>query len=211
MNYSKTCPYCGSEVAADQSFCPQCGQAVAQAAPVQPVYEQPVQPVQPVYEQPQYQQPQYQQPVYEQPQQYGYEQQYAPEKKSNAKKIAIIAGVVVVAILAIYFLFGSGLSKEEKQILGTWDLVGYYDGEYIPSTGSKSGGKLVANDDKTGKITIGDSTYKMKWEYDEYKEEIYRFDITLDNGNEFSIGVTKLNGEKSAILVLDDMMVVFQK
>ena len=50
-------------------------------------------------------------------------------------------------------------------------LTGYYDGEYIPSTGSKSGGKLVANDDKTGKITIGDSTYGMKWEDDEYKEE----------------------------------------
>lgn len=70
------CKSCGTALAEDARFCPNCGVEVsAGAAPAQPVYQQPVQPVyqqpvQPVYQQPEqpvYQQPVYQQPVYQQP------------------------------------------------------------------------------------------------------------------------------------------------
>ena len=63
------CPYCGTQIPDNATYCGYCGNAMQAAQPQyqQPQYQQP-QYQQPQYQQPQYQQPQYQQPQYQQPQ-----------------------------------------------------------------------------------------------------------------------------------------------
>jgi len=79
------CESCGASVPEGQSICPNCGAAVAQAAPAaQPVYQQPV--AQPVYQQPVAQPVVQVQPVVV--------QQPAPAGKSSGMAIAgLIMGI----------------------------------------------------------------------------------------------------------------------
>lgn len=90
------CESCGASVPDGQAFCSNCGapvtQAAPQAAPAQPVYQQPVaQPVQPVYQQPVVAQPVVAQPVVAQP---AVQQVIVQQPKSSGLAIAgLIMGI----------------------------------------------------------------------------------------------------------------------
>ena len=82
------------------NFCTECGAKRPDAAPQQPVYQQPVyqQPQQPAYQPPVYQQPQqpmYQQPVYQQPQR-------APEAPAKKNPSLVACIILAAAALGVY-------------------------------------------------------------------------------------------------------------
>lgn len=95
------CRNCGAACADGAKFCPACGTDLSvAAAPVEPVYQQPVQPVyeQPVYQQPVYQQPVYQQPVYQQPYQ-------APVVPGKGLGIAsMVLGIIALVLFCVLYI-----------------------------------------------------------------------------------------------------------
>ena len=102
------------------------------------------------------------------------------------------------------------MSFEEKQILGTWKLAGYYNGSKYTELPSY-GGSFVAYDDFTGKMTVDDTSNQFTWEYLKYGEDMYIFKITLSGGGELAVGVCEFRGEDSVLVSLEEMMIVYQK
>ncbi|MBP3372700.1 MAG: zinc ribbon domain-containing protein [Clostridia bacterium] len=123
------CSNCGTQLADGSKFCMQCGaQLAAPAAPAAeaPAYEAPAAPAYEAPAAPAYQAPAYQQPVYPQQPVYG---QPAPEaSKKKSKKVLLIVGIAVLAlILAITAIaVGAklgGKSRLERMLLEDWSRV----------------------------------------------------------------------------------------
>ncbi len=165
------CIQCGAQLPENVSFCPSCGQKVAEAEPVYtaqaPVYEQPA-PQAPVYEQPAsqqptYEQPQYQPPVYQQPQ-YQYAQQPVytaqPVVETKFKVMGYIGmglgiGALFFGFLAtILSLVGLGYYGYESAVLAiTYGILAAGLGVPAKILAAKAlGGGFVSTPAKLGNI-----------------------------------------------------------
>ena len=100
---------------------------------------------------------------------------------------------------------------EEEQVLGTWYSIGYMDDDGDLHDLLASSSQFYAYRDFTGKTTVGSSEYDFIWEYTKYSDGYYYYTATLNDGGQFKFVMMELGGEDSVVVVLDSMMIVFQK
>lgn len=100
----KFCTKCGTQMADNVAFCPNCGSAVAQLSPQQPA-QQTFTPPQQIYSAPQ----QPYQPTYQQPYQPTYQQPYQPypqpvQRETGMQTAAKILMIISTVIMGIYII-----------------------------------------------------------------------------------------------------------
>jgi hypothetical protein len=142
--------------------------------------------------------------------------EYFSERRSEKKKIAILAiilaAVVLAAGLLVYYLFlrGPKANKEERMIVGTWRPIAFLtDSGY---TDVHDDAPLILTDNLTGTMSLpGYPSADVAWKFDVIREGNYCYDFHLGGSYNSDVLAVYIPDRDSLAVNMGGMVLLYER